>query len=126
MVKEIVIILIVVIFFDFVGSNYTKQSRAELEGYLENIRYELEKENVEEDTVNNKMKQIKDKWKDKYEKLAFYIEHDELEKVENEIYSLNANIDTKEYEKTKEKIEKCKFILKHIEDKEILNFKNIF
>ena len=72
------------------------------------------------------MKFIKEKWKDKFEKFAFYIEHDELEKVETEIYCLNANIDTKEYQQAIEKVEKCKYILRHIEEKENLNFKNIF
>ena len=129
MTKEIIIsiiIVIAVILFDILSSNYTKQSRQELENCFEKIRFELEKKEPDEQEINNKMKFIKEKWKDKFEKFAFYIEHDELEKVETEIYCLNANIDTKEYQQAIEKVEKCKYILRHIEEKENLNFKNIF
>ena len=129
MTKEIIISIIIVIsviVVDFVSSNYTKQSRLEIEKCLKDLRYELEKEYPNETELENKIQFTNEKWKDKYEKLAFYIEHDELEKVETEIYGLNANIDTKEYNQAIEKIEKCKFILKHIEEKENLNFKNIF
>lgn len=129
MTKEIIISIIIVIsviIIDIFSLNYTKQSRVELENCFEEIRFELEKIEPDEREINNKMKFIKEKWKDKFEKFAFYIEHDELEKVETEIYCLNANIDTNEYEQAIEKIEKCKFILRHIEEKENLNFKNIF
>ena len=129
MTKEICICIIIVIsvfFVDFISANNTKQSALELEKGFDEISLELEKDEINEEEINSKMKFIKEKWQDKYEKLAFYIEHDELEKVETEIYALNANIDTQKYEEAIEKIERFKFILKHIEDKENLSFENIF
>lgn len=129
MAREIVISIIIVIsvfVINFATSRYTKQATSEFEQDFKEIRYELErKESIKED-INKKMEKIKEKWQKKYEKLAFYIEHDELEKVETEIYNLKANIDTDKYEEAIEKIEKCRFILKHIENKESLSIKNIF
>lgn len=129
MTKEIyicIIIVICVICAHFACTNYTKNSTFELEKIFNEIKLELEKDDSNDEEINSKMKFIKEKWQDKYEKLAFYIEHDELEKVETEIYGINANIDTGNYDEAIEKVEKCKFILKHIENKENLSFKNIF
>jgi len=129
MYKEIIIsaiIVITVLSIDFISTNYTKQSLVEIEDGFEKIRNELEKEETDEEKTKNQMKNIKEKWNNRYEILAFYIEHDELEKVETEITALNANINEKKYEEAMEKLEKSEFILKHIRDKESLNLKNIF
>lgn len=129
MYKEMIISIIIIIAIlvgDMVSQNYTKQSIKVIEENLEEIRQELEKGDENQTIIEEKIANIKQEWKDKNEKLAYYIEHDELEKVEVELYALNANIDTKEYEQGIEKVEKCKFILKHIENKEAFNLKNIF
>lgn len=129
MYKEIwisIAIVIIVSAGDIVSNNYTKNSVKDMSASLNEIRYELEKNEKDENIIKNIMADINQKWRNKNEKLSFYIEHDELEKVETELYALNANVDTKDYEQAIEKIEKCKFILKHIENKEGLSLKNIF
>ena len=72
------------------------------------------------------MEIVRQKWKEKYNILAYYIEHDELEKVETEITRLSANIDVKEYEHCIEEIEASIFILEHIQNKEKLDIISIF
>ena len=129
MYKEIwisITIVIIVSMADIVSNNYTKSSVKDMNESLNEIRYELEKNEKDENIIKDIMANINQKWINKNEKLSFYIEHDELEKVETELYSLNANVDTKDYEQAIEKIEKCKFILKHIENKEGLSLKNVF
>ena len=129
MYKEIwisIAIVIIVSAADIVSNNYTKNSVKDMSASLNEIRYELEKNEKDESIIKDKMVDINQKWRDKNEKLSFYIEHDELEKVETELYALNANVDIKDYEQAIEKIEKCRFILKHIENKERLSLKNIF
>lgn len=129
MYKEVwisAIIVICVCLADIFSNNYTKISVKDMEICLSEMRYEIEKNEKDENTIKEKMADINRKWKNKNEKLSFYIEHDELEKVETELYSLNANIDTQNYEQAIEKIEKCKFILRHIKNKEELSLKNIF
>ena len=129
MYKEIwisIVIVIIVSACDIVSNNYTKNSVKDMSASLNEIRYELEKNEKDENIIKDIMADVNEKWRNKNEKLSFYIEHDELEKVETELYALNANVDTKDYEQAIEKIEKCKFILKHIENKEKLSLKNIF
>ena len=127
--KEIilsVIIIAIVITFNIICSNYTSNSVSDLECGLNQMRQDLENENKDEGKINKDLIMIKQSWKEKYQKLAFYIEHDELEKIENDIYAITADIETEEYEQAIENIEKCKFLLYHIKDKEELNLKNIF
>lgn len=129
MYKEIgisIIIVIAVVVANVVGQNYMKQSVKTLEGSLNEIKQEMQKEDNEPNIIKGKMADLRQDWKVINERLAYYIEHDELEKVETELYTLNANIDTNEYEQGIEKIEKCKFILRHIQNKEAFNLRNIF
>ena len=127
MTKEICICIIIVIsvfFVDFISTNNTKQSALELEKGFDEIRLELEKDEINEEEINSKMKFIKEKWQDKYEKLAFYIEHDELEKVKTEFTSLKAYV---RFEKDDafEALDKIRFIIRHIEEKDDLRMKNV-
>ena len=129
MYKEIIISVIIVITIlcvDIISSNYTKQSVEEIETCFENFRNELEKDVVDENKIKFHMEEVKEKWHSRYEILAFYVEHDELEKVETEVSALNAKKKKKKYEEAIEKLERSEFILKHISDKEDFNFKNIF
>ena len=59
-------------------------------------------------------------------KLAYYIEHDELEKVDTNLIGLKSYIETEEESDAVSELEKSVFVLKHIEDKTRMNLKNIF
>ena len=72
------------------------------------------------------MKQVKSKWEDSHNKLAYYIEHNELEKVETELTGVESNIDVSEYEESINNLDKSVFLLKHIEDRYAFNLENIF
>ena len=127
MYKEILIIIIVIILvvsLDIISGNYTKASVEKLTNELDLLRIEILEENKE--TSENKMEEIKKIWKEKYKLLAYYIEHDELEKVETELTRLEANIEVKEYKHCIEEIDVTIFILKHIQQKEKLDIKSIF
>ena len=70
--------------------------------------------------------ELKDKWKQKAESLALFVEHNELEKVSNDIVIIESNFETNETEKILENIAELKFMLEHIEEKNQLKLKNIF
>ena len=106
--------------------NNTKQSVEELNCYLTPIRQELLKETVNQKQVKKQMETTWQVWKKKYATMAYYIEHDELEKVETELTKLNANLQTKEYATGVENLENCTFILEHIKDKSALKIVNLF
>ena len=127
MYKELIIclfIVILVIVLNVVTQNYAKAS-------IEEITYKLnlckeEGLNERKDTLKQKTQDVIEVWNNKYETLAFYIEHNELEKVKIELVSLEANVQTEEFEQAVVDINRANFLLEHIMQKISLQFKNIF
>lgn len=127
MYKEILIIIVViflVVGIDIISNNYLKESVTELSKELNNLRVEILEENKE--NAQKQMQKIKEKWTERYKVLAYYIEHDELEKVETELVRLAADIDMEEYEHCIEEIDVSIFILEHIQKKEELDIISVF
>ncbi|MCR5146294.1 MAG: DUF4363 family protein, partial [Clostridia bacterium] len=85
----------------------------------------LEK-NYNKEELQDDIKKINDRWKKKYDLFAIYIEHDELEKVQTQLISIDANIKVEGYDRAVDEIEKCDFILTHIENKDSFKIINIF
>lgn len=129
MLKETIICIVIVIAIIF-GNNatqgYTKQSVSDISRGLMELREELTKQDVENEKAKEKMDQVYDIWENKHDKLAYFIEHDELEKVETDIVSIKSYIETKEYEQAVGELDKGVFVLEHIEDKYDFNLQNIF
>ena len=131
MIKELIISIIIVVFI-FIGNavteNYTKESIDETTQSLVILRDEIIKDEKEIDfeVAKRKIDDIYEKWNQRYEKLAYYIEHDELEKVKTEITGLRGYIEKEEYSEALSELDKSVYILEHIKDKTSLNLKNIF
>lgn len=131
MFKELVICIIIItsIFIgNFFTQNYTKASIEETTSNLDELRNEITKDEKEInfDIARQKIDNIHEKWDDRYAKLAYYIEHDELEKVETELRGLKGYIEKEEYTEALAELDKSVFILEHIKEKTSLNLKNIF
>ncbi len=127
MYKELIIIItiiIAIIALDLITNNFTEATVTIFEQDLKQLRISLE--NEDELKTVNEINTIKEKWKVKYDKLAFYIEHDELEKVGTEFTKLSSYIDTKEYEEAISELDTVDFILKHIKDKEKFSIQSVF
>ena len=127
MYKELIIIItiiIAIIALDLITNNFTEATVTIFEQDLKQLRISLE--NEDELKTVNEINIIKEKWKVKYDKLAFYIEHDELEKVGTEFTKLSSYIDTKEYEEAISELDTVDFILKHIKDKEKFSIQSVF
>jgi len=133
MKKEMIIcifIVIVIVIANIVTQNYTTKIVGELNSKLEALETEItdigESEDIAKDSVKNKIEEIEKYWEDVHSKLAYYIEHDELEKVETDIVGINSSIETNDYEQVLSKIDESKFILRHIEDKYAFTLENVF
>ena len=127
MYKELIIIItiiIAIIALDLITNNFTEATVTIFEQDLKQLRISLE--NEDELKTVNEINTIKEKWKVKYDKLDFYIEHDELEKVGTEFTKLSSYIDTKEYEEAISELDTVDFILKHIKDKEKFSIQSVF
>ncbi|MCI8616907.1 MAG: DUF4363 family protein [Clostridia bacterium] len=131
MTKELIICIIIisVIFIgNFLTENYTKDSIIETTSNLEELRKEITKdeEEINFDIAKQKIDNVHEKWDARYAKLAYYIEHDELEKVETELRGLKGYIEKEEHTEALAELDKSIFILEHIKEKTSLNLKNIF
>ena len=130
MLKESIIcavLVIAIIIGNYMTQNYTKESVKELSNKLNEL-----KENIlnvgEQDSsqFKDKMEGVKEEWESRFNKLAYYIEHDELEKVENNLTGISSFIEMEEYAEAVSELDKGTFVLKHIKDKYAFSLENIF
>ena len=136
MKNEIIISIIVitmVIIGNIVTQNNTKKTVAKLNEKLANLKNSLidvidDNKKKDENYLKYKEKSsdIRNRWDEMQELLSFYIEHDELEKVETQLAVINGQMESKLYDEAVVEIERCQFILEHIADKTAFNIKNIF
>lgn len=129
MKKEAIICLITIILI-FIGNlitgNYTKSSIGSTNQELKDLKESLNLEEVNQEDVKSKIYKIHENWDGKYNTLAFYIEHNELEKIETELTGLRTSIETEEYEEALNELDRAVYLLNHIEEKNKLSWKNIF
>lgn len=127
MYKELIIctvIIIIIVTLDIFLQNYTKNSTTEIEEILSEIKESVE--NKDTTKQNDKLNLLEQTWEDKHNKLAYYIEHDELEKVDSSIVKVRHFLENGDIPSAIAELETGKFVLKHIEDKYKFNFQNIF
>lgn len=131
--KEMVIVIIIVIsvvIINIITDNYTDSSIFTMNNKLEEI-YNIAITNLEKDVKKDenairKMNDLRDQWNNINRKLAFYIEHDEIEKVDTSIVEINEYIYLGLYDEAIPEIKKCSFILDHIKHKGRLQIINLF
>ncbi len=129
MVKEFFICIIILILI-FIGNGitqgYSRNSIENINGKLKELTEEMNKEKVDEDVVIKKEKEIDKQWEEMFSRLAYYIEHEELEKVSTNLENTKTYIKLKEYNNAIKEINEGVYILNHIEDKYSFNMQNIF
>lgn len=129
MYKETIICIIIatlIIIGDVITGNYTKSSVEETSKTLLELREEITKEAVNNEEAKKKTNEIHEQWDKRHNKLAYYIEHDELEKVETNLTALRSFIETEEYNEAASELDKSVFVLRHIEEKNKFNLQNVF
>ena len=131
MLKEIIICITIVttiVIGNGVTQKYTTESVDEMVNLLNNIRTEISEneENIDISNLKSEIDNLKEEWEKRHEKLAFYIEHDELEKVETNLTGLEGEIEGGEYGEVMSRLDQSVFLLEHIEDKYKFNLQNIF
>lgn len=127
MQKEMIIsitLVILIIIGEIITQNYTKKTVKDLNSELEELKQNLS-DNLEED-VKKQIEEIEGKWENVHDKLACYIEHDELEKVETNFTACKSLAQTGNYDLAICEVEKMSFVLDHITDKYSFNVVNIF
>ena len=118
------IILILIIIMNVITQRYTTNSVSEVSDGLEKLRINLI--NNEDEKAKNEIKDIKEKWDKKKEKMVLYIEHIEIEKVEMYLTEVNSYIETKDYGMAIEALNVCAYSIDNMKDKYDFSLKNIF
>ena len=125
-----IIIIIAIIAGNVITQKYTKESVETLSNGLEALKTDLNNEIYNEKRLNeeilDEIDKIRKDWDSRHDKLAYYIEHNELEKVENNLTALDSFAQTQEYADAVKELDESVFVLKHIQEKYAFNLKNIF
>ncbi len=128
MYKEMAICFITIILIfslDFITSNYTKESINEVSEKLIELKNDVKQEEITNEKNKEKVNEIFQIWKRRYDILALYLEHDELEKIETNINCISGEVETEEYNNVVSEIDKTVFILHHIEEKNKIDLRNV-
>lgn len=129
MYKETIISIVILIFI--FGLNYITETNTDktvniMNENLKLVREELVKEEVNKEQIKEDTFKVYDKWEELDDTMAYYIEHDELEKVKTAITSIKSYVEMEEYSQSIEAIDKCIYILEHIREREMFKLDNIF
>ena len=128
MFKEIFIcILIISMIFvgNYITQSYTLKSVNEISSNLVEIKDEMQKENIESKKVNDKIGEMSNNLERRHDKLSYYIEHNEIEKLETELTSLKSYVEVEQYDEAINEIDRALFLLNHIKDKYEFNMKTV-
>ena len=129
MYKELIIsivILVLIFSLDYFTQKYTDNAVKEISDEVSKIQEEIKKEEIDNEKGKKDINRIYEKWLKKHDTLAYFIEHNELEKVETEFTAGKSYIESKQYYDALCDLEKTVFILEHINEKYSFNLENIF
>ncbi|MCI9287200.1 MAG: DUF4363 family protein [Clostridia bacterium] len=127
--KELIISIVIVISIfalNYITQNYTDKTVIEVKEYLEKVKEELIKEEPNFKEAIIKADKAFEKWEELDDKLALYIEHDEIEKVTTAITSTVSFTKMKDEGQAVDSIDRCKYLLDHIDEREKFALDNIF
>lgn len=124
-VKELavcIVVILAIIEFDIVFDKHFSTQKKQFEDSIREIEKLLENDVKDE----NKIQNLYSKWFEFESKAAYYIEHDELEKVSLKISLVKKSIEIDEFEEAQNDLEEVRFLINHIYEKDKLKLKNIF
>lgn len=120
----IIIILFFVIYINYLTNKDLNNQISWMRDGIESIENRLSEKNKEK--AKDEFKELHNKWNDITEHLELFVDHNELEKVSTDIVKIDANFENEEDEELLENIFDLKFMLKHIEEKNQLKWRNFF
>lgn len=116
------IIVIFVIILDFITVNNTKKIIGNMNEKLDKIDNLLSDNKSAVDSAND----LLENWEKSYKLMSYYLEHDEIEKIGNNINLIQKQIEIEDYDDARQSITETKFLFDHLEEKQILNIENFF
>lgn len=129
MYKELIIsaiIILTIFILDNLTQKYTDFAINEAIQDISQILETIKKNKIELSIITKETNQKYEKWLKQHKILAFYIEHNELEKVKTNYIGGKSLIEAGKYDDAIPELEKTKYILEHINEKYSLDWANIF
>lgn len=120
----IVILLIAVLALNVLVGWYTDNSIDDMETKIDELKQLLLDGNYEESKT--KSEKIRDDWDEYENKFAYFMDHEEIEKLSVKVAAIAENATNKEYELALEDSVETKFLLEHVKDKLKLKLNNVF
>lgn len=123
--KQIAIFIVIILFIVFLDIIF-EQHFSEQKHKFEELVSEIQELILNNEDANEDAEKLYNDWQKFEGKAAYYVEHNELEKVSSKVGLIKKTIEIDETELTVEYLEEINFLLDHIYDKDKLRLKNIF
>lgn len=129
MKKEAIITIIIIILIfagEWITQNYTKKTLGKTQDQLRELKEDILNTQNNNSYLIEKTDQIYEDWGKENEILSYYLEHNELEKVNTQIILIKGYLESDTPQDSIPDLEEGIYILDHIKQKEAFNLKNIF
>lgn len=118
-------IVLLILSAEWLTQKYTHKSFAEVEENLIQLKEEILQTNANNSQLIEKTEQISELWERKQENLSYYLEHNELEKVNTQIVLIKGYLESDSPQDAIPDLEEGLYIIEHIKEKEAFKLKNI-
>lgn len=129
MKKEAIITIIIIILIfagEWITQNYTKKTLGKTQDQLRELKEDILNSQNNNSYLIEKTGKIYEDWEKENEILSYYLEHNELEKVNTQIILIKGYLESDTPQDSIPDLEEGIYILDHIKQKEAFNLKNIF
>ena len=129
MKKEAIITIIIIILIfagEWITQNYTKKTLGKTQDQLRELKEDILNTKNNNSYLIEKTNKIYEDWEKENEILSYYLEHNELEKVNTQIILIKGYLESDTPQDSIPDLEEGIYILDHIKQKEVFNLKNIF
>ena len=118
-------IVMLILSAEWLTQKYTHKAFAEIEENLIQLKEEILQTNANNSQLIEKTEQISELWESKQENLSYYVEHNELEKVNTQIVLIKGYLESDSPQDAIPDLEEGLYIIEHIKEKEAFKLKNI-
>ena len=129
MKKEAIITIIIILLIfagEWITQNYTKKTLGKTQDQLRELKEDILNTQNNNSYLIEKTGKIYEDWERENEILSYYLEHNELEKVNTQIILIKGYLESDTPQDSIPDLEEGIYILDHIKQKEAFNLKNIF
>lgn len=129
MKKEAIITIIIILLIfagEWITQNYTKKTLGKTQDQLRELKEDILNSQNNNSYLIEKTDKIYEDWEKENEILSYYLEHNELEKVNTQIILIKGYLESDTPQDSIPDLEEGIYILDHIKQKEVFNLKNIF